>query len=156
MPFCTTCGSQVADVDVYCANCGSRQAETAAAAGTSGNSFLNNVSPRTAAMACYIPFVGWIPAIVVLAADRFQRNRTVRFHAFQGLYLLVAWLLVDWVIDPFLHALPGPGSMMFVGMALRLAIFGAWIFMIIKTSQEQFFRLPLLGELAERSVAEQR
>jgi uncharacterized membrane protein len=38
---------------------------------------------------------------------------------------------------------------------LKLAMFGVWIFMLMKVSQGQSFRLPILGELAERSVSEQ-
>ncbi len=109
-------------------------------------------------MLCYIPLVGWIAAIVVLASPRFQRDRTVRFHAFQGIYLFVVWLLVDWVIAPIFHFVPGPLPDMMRAMArlLHVAVFAAWIWMIVKTSQEQLFRLPIVGELAERSVAEQR
>ena len=38
----------------------------------------------------------------------------------------------------------------------KTAIFIAWIWMLVKVSQSQSFKLPLIGELAERSVAEQR
>jgi len=33
---------------------------------------------------------------------------------------------------------------------------GVWVFMLIKTGQEQFYSLPIVGELAERSVSEQK
>ena len=33
---------------------------------------------------------------------------------------------------------------------------GAWIFMLMKVSHDQDYRLPILGELADRSVSEQR
>jgi uncharacterized membrane protein len=39
---------------------------------------------------------------------------------------------------------------------MTLVIYIAWIVMLIKTSQQQHFSLPIVGELAERSVAEQR
>jgi len=55
---------------------------------------LSGISPRTASILCYIPVVGWIASIIVLAADRFRNDHRVRFHAFQGLYLFVAWLIV--------------------------------------------------------------
>jgi uncharacterized membrane protein len=105
---------------------------------------------------CYIPLVGWIAAIVVLATRRFKENQGVRFHAFQGLYLFVAWLLIDWVIDPFFGFFPGHGVRVGVGGLLKFALFGIWVFMLVKTSQNQKYRLPLVGGLAERSVAEQR
>ena len=141
-------------MDVYCARCGMRQS-VASPSATSDP--FSSISPRTASMLCYIPMMGWIASIVVLASPRFRLDRIVRFHAFQGLYLFVAWLIVDWVMLPFSRAMTG-GHNPFGAVAslLHLAIFGAWIWMILKTAQEQTFHLPIIGELAERSLAEQR
>lgn len=146
MPYCSQCGNQVGEADAYCGRCGSRQP----AAPGPQRDFLASVTPRTASVLCYIPLVGWIGAIVVLAADRFRDHRTVRFHAFQGIYLFVAWLIVDHVLGPmfgFVRYFP-------FAALLRLAIVGLWIFMIIKASQEEAYSLPIIGELASRSVAE--
>ena len=156
MPFCTQCGNGVADTDTFCGRCGARQA--AATATGPASDPLRNISRRTAGMLCYIPLAGWIAAIVVLASPRFQRDRDIRFHAFQGIYLFVVYLLIDWVVAPMFHIMPHPGFKlgMAVGGLLRLSILLAWVWMIVKTSQEQFFSLPFIGELAERSVAEQR
>ena len=82
----------------------------------------------------------------------------VRFHAFQGLYLFVAWLIVDWVLSPML-SFPGywgPGFYKVIPALMKVAVFGAWVFMIIKTAQDEMYKLPILGELAEKSVSEQR
>jgi len=120
---------------------------------------MSGVSHRTASLLCYIPLVGWIAAIIVLASDRYRRDTGVRFHAFQGLYLFVAWLIVDWVISPALRMTEyGVGFPFFRAPAhlLQLAILIAWIVMLIKVSQDQHYRLPIIGELAERSVSEQR
>jgi uncharacterized membrane protein len=105
-------------------------------------------------MLCYIPFLGWIASIVVLASERFRHDRTVRFHAFQGLYLFVVWLIVDHVMAPLL----GFGAMRHMHLAglAKAGMLGLWIFMLLKTGQEQFFSLPIIGELAERSVSEQK
>jgi len=157
MPFCTTCGGSVTGNDVYCAKCGTRQGTAAAGGARGGPELLANVTPRVASLLCYVPVLGWLAAIVVLAAPRFQHNRDVRFHAFQGLYLFVVWLIVDWVVSPFMM-MPGPGlhEMRALKSLLQLAVFCAWIFMIVKTSHDEMYHLPLVGELAERSVAEQR
>lgn len=150
MPFCTQCGTPVQPTDRYCGKCGTVQA-VAAPDITSG------MSPRTASLLCYIPWVGWIAAIVVLASARFRHDHQVRFNAFQGLYLFVAWLIVDWVLSPPMHW--GWGPFFFaraIPELMKLAIICVWIFMIIKASQGQSYRLPILGELADRSVTEQR
>lgn len=146
MPFCSQCGSQVADADVFCGACGGRQPSKPK------SDFLSTLSPRTAAILCYVPMLGWIASIVVLSADRFRTDRNVRFHAFQGLYLFVAWLVVDQVIGPLFHFVPR--GMFRIDKLLEVALFGTWIFMLIKTSQNETYSLPIVGELAERSAAE--
>jgi uncharacterized membrane protein len=118
-------------------------------------------NPRTASILCYVPVLGWIPSIVVLASPKFRTDKETRFHAFQGLYLFVAWLLVDWVVKPIfaisgLRELGFPGfmhTMVFEGL-LKALLLGVWIFMLVKTSQNETYRLPVIGELAQRSVSE--
>lgn len=103
-------------------------------------------------MLCYIPLAGWIASIVVLASPRFRENPVVRFHAFQGLYLFVAWLLIEMFVGP-LMSVSHAGHI--VSRVLHLVILVAWIFMLVKTSHSEKYSLPIVGELAERSVAEQ-
>jgi len=151
MPYCVQCGNQVGAGDAFCARCGGKQPPPP----NPVSDVLSGMSPRTASLLCYIPVLGWIAAIVVLASTRFRQNMGVRFNAFQGLYLFVAWLIVDWVIGP-LTLLPGTGPHHLVANLLKVAIFGAWIFMIVKVSHDQLYKLPILGDLAEKSVSEQR
>jgi uncharacterized membrane protein len=153
MPYCCQCGQVVGNQDVFCANCGNRQPETKPA-----TDYLQGISSRTASLLCYIPIVGWVVSIVVLASVRFRGDAKVRFHAFQGLYLFVAWLIVDWVLGPLL-SFPhygGPPFYKIIEVMIKVAVFGAWVFMIIKTAQDEMYKLPILGELAEKSVSEQR
>jgi uncharacterized membrane protein len=118
--------------------------------------FAGGLSNRHAALLCYIPMVGWIAAIVVLASERFRRETQVRFHAFQGLYLFVAWLMVEWVVSPSRFLFDDVPLYRLVTHGLQLLVLFAWIFMMIKVSQDQTYKLPIVGELAERSVCEQR
>jgi len=158
MPFCVQCGNSVGNTDQFCGKCGSRQTSGRTASAPQGD-FMHGVSNRNASLLCYIPMVGWVAAIVVLASERFRRETQVRFHAFQGLYLFVAWLMVEWVISPALYFSDfGPGFPMhrLFTRGLQLLIFAAWVFMIIKVSHDESYKLPIIGELAERSVSEQR
>ncbi|MBS1871606.1 MAG: zinc-ribbon domain-containing protein [Acidobacteria bacterium] len=154
MPFCTQCGNQVRDTDRFCGVCGSVQGQEGGGAPPRTDP-LNGLTSRNASLLCYIPMVGWIAAIVVLASARFRNDLDARFNAFQGLYLFVAWLIVDWVLSPVL-TMPGYWGFHFMfPKLLKLAVFGVWIFMLMKVSQGHTFRLPILGELADRSVSEQ-
>jgi uncharacterized membrane protein len=156
MPFCTQCGHQVADADVFCAHCGRRQPAPAAASGKAAGppaDPLAGLSPRAASILCYIPTVGWIAAIIVLATRRFKSDKIVRFHAFQGLYLFAAWLMVQWVIRPAMIGMSAHFIRLdHVPEGILLAVS---IFMIIKTSHDEPYVLPIIGELAQRSAAEQ-
>jgi len=148
MPYCSQCGNQVDAADVFCARCGSRQPGPGPVP-RPGDPF-KSITPRTASILCYIPGVGWIASIVVLAAERFRTNRTVRFHAFQGLYLFVAWLIEDWVLNPVFSSIPH----IHIDGILKAVLFVMSIFMIIKASHEEMYSLPIIGELAEKSVSE--
>jgi uncharacterized membrane protein len=162
MAFCVQCGNKVGDADRFCVKCGAPQ-KVSAGAGSARTQAphdpLSGVSNRTASLLCYIPWVGWIAAIVVLASERFRRDTQVRFHAFQGLYIFVAWLMVEWVVSPFLFASSFLFAMPFhhagAGI-LQLAVLAAWIFMLVKVSHDEKYKLPIIGDLAERSVSEQR
>ncbi|MCU1334966.1 MAG: hypothetical protein JWO19_547 [Bryobacterales bacterium] len=170
MPYCVQCGQPVGSSDRFCAKCGAQQpgAPSGASSGPGGASygtagrvkdFWSNISHRNAALLCYIPWVGWIAAIAVLASDRFRSEKRLRFHAFQGLYLFAAWLMVEWVIAPMLTFPVSNVGFPFsrtISQILHLVIVGAWIFMLMKVSHDEDYRLPILGELADRSVSEQR
>lgn len=152
MPFCSQCGQQVGAVDVFCYHCGARQPVTAWTAAP-GPDPLAGLSPRTASVLCYIPGVGWIASIIVLASDRFRRDHAVRFHAFQGLYLFVAWLMNAWVFRP-ISAMLTYNLHVHLYSLVDLVLLAMSIFMMIKAAHDQTYALPLFGELAQRSVAE--
>ena len=162
MPFCVSRGTQVQDADLYCGRCGSKQPERPAGAyqapptrATTGTGAAPGIDARTASILCYIPLVGWIASIFVLASVKFRNDTETRFHAFQGLYLFVAWLIVDWVLGPMTRF--SGGYMGFnVSKLLKLIVMGTWVFMLVKVSQREHFKLPILGEWAEKSVSEQR
>ncbi len=149
MPFCTHCGTSVEDQAAFCRNCGKAQPVTAIPPAADP---LNGISGETASTLCYIPWVGWIVSLVVLSTNRFRANGLVRFHAFQGMYLAVAWMIVDIALEPAMRV---SGISRSIVPLLKLGILGTWVFMLIKTNAKQLIRLPVIGEMAERSVNEQ-
>jgi len=148
MPFCSQCGNQVGATEAYCRQCGARQ-PVVSPASPSGADPLAGIQPRTASILCYIPGIGWIASIIVLASEKFRHNRTVRFHAFQGLYLFVAWLMEDWVLRPMFRMAPE----LHIHGIIEALLLGMSIFMMVKAAHEEAYPLPLFGELAQRSVA---
>ncbi len=164
MPYCNQCGNQVGAADRFCGRCGGDQPIHAHPASTPPASPppstppppprppdpLEGLHPRTASILCYVPGIGWIASLVILASHRFRHDNLVRFHGFQGLYLFVAWLLDDQVLRPvFLH-LP----YLHLHSLIQALLLGMSIFMMVKASHDEAYPLPLFGELAQKSVAE--
>ena len=148
MPFCTHCGTQVQSAAAFCQSCGTAQPGADTPAGTDP---LASLKPRNAAILCYLPWLGWIMSLVILSTRRFQSNRLVRFHAFQGLYLFVAWMIVDIALEPVLRV----SWLRRIIPILELGLLATGILMLVKTSADQLIRLPIVGEMADRSVNEQ-
>jgi len=151
--------------------CGARQPGSPRASGIGADAgaptpppadLVGGLSDKNASLLCYIPWLGWIASIIVLASARYKRDtaaaREVRFNAFQGLYLFVAWLIVDWVVSPAIRfgAIGMGHAFRPMEGLLRVLILAAWIVMLIKVSHSEHYRLPIVGEMAERSVEEQR
>jgi len=140
--------------DAYCGKCGTRQPGTPGATSSAPPppmpNALQSMNPKTASILCYVPWVGWIAAIVVLASDRFRRDRAVRFHAFQGLYLFVGWLIADQVMRPLFDGI----AHLHIYQLIEAVLLGMSIFMMVKAAHEQTYSLPLFGELAQRSMTD--
>ena len=170
MPYCTNCGTPVDPVAAYCGNCGFAQRPAAAsgtraqAAGLGGpgpqstpfaTPFFDSIDDRTACILCYIPVLGIVPSIFVLAAKRFRANYRVRFNAFQGLYLFVAWLIVSSALPSLLVGSWDRGFEHLLIAFLRLGLIFCWIYMLVQASQRNDVHLPIIGDLAARSTHEQ-
>lgn len=94
--------------------------------------------------------MGWIAAIIVLASQRYRQMPAVRFHAFQGLYLFVGWLMNDQVLKWAL----APVSHFHLHDLVSLVLLAMSVFMMVKASHDEVYALPLFGELAHRSISE--
>ncbi|MEI9811988.1 MAG: hypothetical protein WDO18_04640 [Acidobacteriota bacterium] len=143
MAFCNQCGKPVGEHDRFCAGCGATQSGAAAP--------RPPIDPKQMATLCYIPWIGWIASAAILATGKYKKERRVIFHAFQGLFLFIAWLLVDWVVKP-MFGFPGMIGRSFVPGVMHLVIFIAWVIALIKTHQGEDYHLPVIGELAEKSA----
>jgi uncharacterized membrane protein len=152
LPFCTQCGTGVDPAAAFCHNCGAPQPRP----GQPFTDLLEGLSDRAAAILCYIPIFGVIPAIIFLASQKYRRNLRVRFNAFQALYLFVVWLIVSSAAPTLLFSgFPGSGlEHLLVGL-LKLGLFVCWIYLLVKAAQQEEVRLPVIGDLAARSTTEQ-
>jgi uncharacterized membrane protein len=136
MAFCSGCGMEVPDGTTVCAACSAK----APAPATGG------MNDNLAGALCYIPGLGPIIAIIFLLIEPYNKSKSVRFNAFQALFLAVTWIGV-WIL---LIIIPVIGWVL-----LPIAALGFFILLIvlfIKTLQGSMFKLPFLGEIAAKQA----
>ena len=158
MPYCTTCGTELPSTAAFCSGCGKPQPggqRRTNAPPPSTVAPFDNINPRTASILCYIPIFGVIPAIIVLASQRFRGNAKVRFNAFQSVYLFVAWLIVSTALPVVFLGMPGFGPEKGLLELIKLGFLVCWIVLLVKASHNQQLHLPIVGDLAARSTTEQ-
>lgn len=95
-----------------------------------------------AGLLCYL--FGFITGIIFLLVEK--DNRFVRFHALQSIFTFAALFVVNMVINviPLLGLLI---SILLVPISLIL-----WIVLMVKAYQGKWFKLPIIGELAEKQL----
>jgi len=113
------------------------------------------MASNVAGMLTYLPFVGWIIAIVFLVIEPYKNDKFVRFHAFQSIFFGIACFVIYWVLGTFFVPVAwGVGFSLFwmIWGVIRLAIFLAWIFLMFKAYSKERFMLPFIGPLAAKQA----
>ena len=148
MAFCNQCGAQIPDGTTTCAACASRAPVAAAPARTGG------MADNVAGLLAYITI---IPAIIFLVMEPYNKNRFVRFHSFQNLFFAVG-LVVLWIaftiLSMVLAFIPILGHIVILLLWFVLCIGGfvVWIILLLKANQGQMWKLPVIGDMAEKQA----
>ena len=134
----------------FCPSCGNAMGPRPRAHGTVGM-FPENIAGALA-------YVTVIPPIIFLLLDPYRRNRFVRFHSLQCLFLWLALFLIGAVLrlaGVVLSIIPVLGHLLvfLISMVIGLAAFVVWLVLVIKALQGEEFKLPVVGDLAERQAA---
>ena len=169
MPFCTHCGNSIGSSDRFCSHCGTGQAQPSGEPDAQeqaaqpappppppGAGPRPGLQPHIAALLCYVPGLGWIASVIFLTLDQYRLQRYVRFHALQGLFLFVATFVVQalWG-SPLAWMTPGVVHMRHFDLrsVIELAVVIIQVVGMVKCFKREDFHLPVLGELAARSMA---
>ena len=107
------------------------------------------MSDNVAGMLAYVTI---IPAIIFLVIEPFNKNRFIRFHAFQNIFFHVAWFAL-WMILAFVGHIPVLGWLtILVWPLIGLGGLILWIVLVLKAYQGQMFKLPFIGDMAEKQA----
>lgn len=109
------------------------------------------LDPNIAALLSYV--LGWITGLIFYLLEK--DNSYVRFHAMQSIMFSVAVTLIVIVLQTF------AGVLLFISGAfaglLALALYVVWlasivlwVVMMVKAAQGEKYKLPVIGDMAER------
>lgn len=106
--------------------------------------------------AAAIAYLTIIPAIIFLVLEPYNKMPLVRFHSWQSIGLGVAAFLIQMVItimEMAVHFVPGIILLFsLIHLAVGLGIFLVWLFVILKASKGEWYKLPVIGEFAEKQA----
>jgi uncharacterized membrane protein len=176
--FCTQCGAQVDDTAKFCKKCGARLAPTQPAGYSAptidqqspnyqepsgfgaaqppyqqpyqppyqGPASQADLKPNVAGMLCYPLSI--ITGILFLVLTPYNRDRFVRFHAWQSIFFFLAMLVLSFA----LRILPWFLEWFFFS-AFRLLALGGTAWLMYKAYNNELFKLPLIGDWAEKQAS---
>jgi len=141
MAFCTTCGAQIPEGVTACPVCSRSAAPGTVAVQPVAGGLTDNV----AGMLAYFTF---IPAIVFLVLEPFNKKPFIRFHSFQSIFFAVAVIAIQIALSivgmvPFLFFITFP-----LHLLVWLGSMAIWVVLILKAYQGQMFKLPIIGDMA--------
>lgn len=171
MAFCGSCGAPMEGR--FCAKCGAMAGATppapapmatgaaGAGAGTQAAPATGGLSENGASALCYL--FGFVTGVLFLVLEPYNKNRSIRFHAFQSIFLnitvIAVWIgltIISVILGAILGSLGMFGIIGLLFSLLHLVVWlgsvGLWIFMMIKASQGQKVVLPIIGPLAEKQA----
>src|SRR5579862_5985826 len=175
MAFCANCGAEVSGR--FCQKCGAPVAGPGATPPSPPPPPAPGVNPagvnppgyqplpppvaavgltdNAAGALCYL--LGFITGILFLVLAPYNQNRNIRFHAFQSIFLNIAWvalwIVITIVLIPF-RLIPFLG--LFIAIVLQSVVglggFVLWLYLMFKTYNNEKIVLPVIGPLADKQA----
>jgi uncharacterized membrane protein len=118
-------------------------------AGATPGPAATGMTDNAASALCYV--LGLITGILFLVLAPYNQKKTIRFHAFQSIFLNIAWI-VFWMVFNFGLLALGLYSLFFLTPLIGLAFFILWIYMIISAYQGKTVVLPVIGPIAQKQA----
>jgi len=150
--FCASCGAQMEDAAGFCPACGKAAGQGLSAGVAAAPAPVAATSGLTDNVAGMLAYVTVIPAIVFLVMEPYNKNSFIRFHSFQSIFFAVAWTVL-WVALTIIGTIPLLGLVgLVVFPIMGLAGLIIWIVLLLKAYQGQVFKLPVLGDMAQKQA----
>jgi len=101
-----------------------------------------------------ISYITFVPAIAFLVLEPYKRSSYVRFHAWQCIFLSLAAFFISLVLGFALSMMSffSYFAARSIGELVDLCWFLLWILCVINAINGKRFKLPIVGQLAERQA----
>lgn len=99
------------------------------------------LQPNLVALLSYL--LGFISGILFLLIEK--ENRFVRFHAMQSVITFGGIFVLQWVLVFTIF-------LIFLVPIISVASLILWILLMVKAYQGEMFKLPLVGDIAEKKI----
>ena len=176
MAFCGKCGGELLEGARFCNTCGSSVATPApvpaalaaapepgavtSAPAAAGTGMTSNV----AGLLAYV--FGFITGIVFLVLEPYNKDKFVRFHAFQSIFfnvVMIGFWIVWTILSMIMWAIGfrilgyAIGSlistvMSLVSLVVFLGILVYWVFLMYKAYNNEKYMIPYIGKLAAQQA----
>lgn len=105
-------------------------------------------------IAAFLGYLIGILAVVWLVMEPYNKNRFIRFHAFQAIGFFVATVVLSialTILSFIIGMVPGLNLILVVLWPLLwLAIFIVWLLLMVKAYKNEMWKLPVIGPFAEK------
>jgi uncharacterized membrane protein len=144
---CPDCSARMPDTAAFCPGCGRPIANTTRATG--------RVGPFPESVAGGLAYLTFVPSILFLVLEPYNRNRFVRYHSIQCLLVWATMLACATAVKVigllvFLIPVIGPLLAVLISVVAVIAALLLWLVLVVKALQGETFKVPFLGDLAER------
>lgn len=105
-----------------------------------GEKTSTGMEPNVAGLLCYV--LGWITGLIFYLVEK--DNKFVRFHAMQSIVVFGALTVVSIILS----VIPLIGWI--ISWLLWILALVLWIVLMVKAYQNQWYKLPIAGDFAEK------
>ena len=158
MAFCAKCGAALTEGAPFCGSCGapSEAAAPGAPAPAAAAATPGAMASNVAGLLAYV--LGFITGIIFLILEPYNKDKFIRFHAFQSIFFNVA-MIVFWIAYTIVSTVLGFVSfgilgivMAILGLLIFLGILVYWVFLMYKAYNNEKYMIPYIGKLAAQQA----
>ena len=153
--FCPKCGAENPDDAKFCSKCGAELGVSVQSSGKSSETSIG-LSANVAGLLCYV--LGWVSGIVFLLLEK--KSKFVKFHAWQSIMTFGVLTIVQIIVSGILAAI-GAATFSFgliavagvIGTIIWVLMVVLWIVLMIQAGTGKMWKLPWVGNWAERQAS---